>query len=107
VAVTVTAAVLPVKYLDNKVGPMQYGTMTLDELTNSLTRDWNIMVTPDEQGRNKIINGFSAERLTQRKVLEKLARETNMELRIGYCGTGESLLYGAFPAFTTLRTVRR
>jgi hypothetical protein len=106
-ATTFLAASLPVKQLDGMVGPMHYKTMTLFELTQALGQDWSVMVTPDSDD-NRVINGFeTTERLTRRAVLEKLARETGMELHVGYCGTGASLLFGAHPSFTTLRKAQR
>lgn len=42
-------------------------------------------------------------RMTKRDVLKRLAHDTQTELHIGYCGTGETLLFGAYPSFTRLR----
>ena len=106
VTIGVIATSLPVKNLDRKVGPMHYGPMTFEELTEALAKDWGVFAMPDDY--KGVIAGFeTTEPLTRREVLEKLAQETNTELHIGYCGTGASLLFGAHPSFTTLRSVRR
>lgn len=42
--------------------------------------------------------------MSVRSVLEKLATETGLELKIGFCGTGESILWGKAPMGVSLWT---
>ena len=106
--VVIVAVLLPVKNLDRIVGPMHYGTMTMDELTRSLARDWRVFASPDYSASTNIVVAFStSEPLTRREVLQKLARETGSEIRIGYCGTGATFLFGAHPSFTRLRMAQQ
>jgi hypothetical protein len=106
--VVIVAVLLPVKNLDRIVGPMHYGTMTMDELTRSLARDWRVFASPDYSASTNVVVAFStSEPLTRREVLQKLARETGSEIRIGYCGTGATFLFGAHPSFTRLRMAQQ
>jgi hypothetical protein len=41
--------------------------------------------------------------MSRLKVLQKLAQETGGELQLGFCGTGATILFGAYPCFTTLK----
>ena len=103
VSVVTIAILLPVKHLDLKVGPMNYERMPLDALTQSLRQDWRVPVRVfDPQSKGRIISFRTEQALTRREVLEKLARESAMELHIGYCGTGATFLFGSHPSFTTL-----
>lgn len=103
-ATVVVAAVLPVKHLDKKVGPMTYQPMPLDSLTDSLRRDWRIPVRIfDAESRDQVMAFRTDRTMTRREVLEKLAHESSLELHIGYCGTGATFLFGAHPSFTSLR----
>lgn len=106
--VTVLVAIqLPVKQLDGAVGPFRYEQMSIDELCQRLGRDHSVIVSADGQtGTNRMTVFFSDRSMSRRAVLEKLARETDCELRIGYCGTGATLLFGAHPSFTRLRARR-
>ena len=109
-AIMMIAILLPVKQLDGKVGPMQYGQMSLDGLCQALRRDHHVLVSSDYGSRTNIMPSFSTDRaMTRRQVLEKLARDANCDLHIGYCGTGATFLFSAYPAFTRLygRTAQR
>jgi hypothetical protein len=102
VVTTYIAAALPVKALDAKVPPLHFEQMRLGDLCEEL--DWHHHIWVHAEPENAMIQiAFSTERrMTKREVLEKLARDTGTELDIGYCGVGESLLFGAFPSFTRL-----
>ena len=104
VSVVTIAILLPVKHLDLKVGPMNYERMLLDALTQVLRQDWRVPVRVfDSQTKSRMISFRTEQALTRREVLEKRARESAMELHIGFCGTGATFLFGAHPSFTTLR----
>jgi len=103
-AVVVVAVLLPVKHLDREVGPISYGTMTLDELTRSLATDWEVYANPDYSASTNVVIGFrTSGPMTRREVLRKLSRETGSEIRIAYCATGASFLFGASPSLTRLK----
>jgi len=101
---TVTVAiVLPLKQLDGRVGPFRYGRMSLDELCQALCRDHRVFVSADRGTVTNMVDSFATERkMSRREVLEKLAKEANCDLHIGYCGTGATFLFGAHPSFTRL-----
>lgn len=102
--VTVAVAILlPVKHLDWAVGPIRYEQMSLDDLCQLLSRDYRVFVHPERRAATNIFIAFSTDRaMTRRDVLRKLARDANCDLRIGYCGTGATFLFGAHPSFTRL-----
>lgn len=102
-ATILAAILLPVKHLDQTVGPMHYERMPLSELSKTLRRDWSVMVrAPLKEGTNVFIAFETTRPMTQRDVLNKLARDTGMDLHIGSCGTGATFLFGGFPGFTYL-----
>lgn len=103
-AAAVTVAIwLPVKHLDRKVGPMSYERMPLESLTRSLHQDWRVPVrVRDAQSKSGVMSFRTEEAMTRREVLEKLAGESSLDLRIRYCGTGATFLFGSHPSFTTL-----
>jgi hypothetical protein len=108
-AVTIgVATIAPVKQLDGVVPPIRYEHMSLAELCDSLARDHRVFVRPEQALRAQPVLVFRTERpMTRREVLQKLASDTGTHLDILYCGTGASLLFGAHPSFTRLRTAER
>jgi len=107
-AVVVVAVLLPVKHLDREVGPFIYRTMTLDELTRSLATDWEVYANPDYSASANVVVGFrTSEPMTRLEVLRKLSQETGSEIKIGYCLTGASFLFGASPSLTRLKIAPR
>lgn len=101
--VLVVAVLLPLKHLDRKVGPMSYENASLEDLTRKLSRDWGIYALVDDPWSTNVQLSFSTDRsLTRREVLEKLARDSQLTLRIGYSGTAATLLFGADPSYTRL-----
>jgi hypothetical protein len=96
------AGELPLKALDAKVPPLHFEQMRLMDLCNELDRHHHVWVHAEPE--NAMIQiAFSTERrMTKKEVLEKLARDSGTQLQILYCGTGSSLLFGAFPSFTRL-----
>ena len=97
------AIALPVKVLDAKVSPFHYEQMRLGDLCKALDRDHQIWVAPDPANANIRVAFGTDHTMTKGDVLQKLARDTGTDLTIGYCDSGETLLFGAFPAFTYLR----
>jgi len=103
IATLVSAILLPIKQLDGKVGPMHYEDVPLTQLCQHLMRDWKIYVSAyDHNGIDQAFTFLTEQRMTRREVLERLARETEMDLQIGYCNNGASFLFGAHPCFTSL-----
>jgi hypothetical protein len=101
--IVVTAILLPVKQLDRSVGPIHYERRSLNELCAALSREHLIFVSTDYRTGTNIFIAFSTDRpMTKREVLQKLAKDTDRELHIGYCGTGATFLFGAHPSFTRL-----
>jgi hypothetical protein len=99
------AIVLPVKQLDGVVPPLHYEHVSLVAVCNSLARDHQVFVSPDDSVRARAVVTFTTDRpMTRREVLQKLAHATGTRLDIGYCGTGATLLWGAHPSFTRLRS---
>jgi hypothetical protein len=97
------AALLPVKQLDRKVGPIGYERMSLDGLCQALSRDYRVFArAPYPQGTNLFLAFRTDREMTRREVLQKLAADTDCDLRIGYCGSGASFLFGSHPSFTSL-----
>lgn len=83
---------------------MRYEAMPLGQLTRRLFEDWRVMVSSDSLASSERVVAFSTlAPMSRRQVLQNLARETGAELRIGYCGTGATFLFGAHPSFTRLR----
>ena len=103
---TVLAAIrLPVKQLDGVVAPFHYEQLSIDELCQRLRSDHRVLVSADRRAGTNFIAVFGSDQtMSRREVLEKLARETDCDLKIGYCGTGATILFGAHPSFTRLRT---
>ncbi|MBI4680938.1 MAG: hypothetical protein HY753_06985 [Nitrospirae bacterium] len=100
----VLAIFLPVKQLDGRVGPMHYERMSLYDLSRRLSKDWSIRIMPYDLNLDNTFLTFGTDkRMSRLKVLQKLAKETDSDLRIMYCGTGATFLFGASPSFTTLR----
>jgi hypothetical protein len=103
IVVIVFAILLPVKQLDGRVGPFRYDRLCLDELCRRLGKDHRVTVHSDQATGTVELGSFATDRaMTRREVLEKLAREANCDLHIGYCGTGATFLFGAHPSFTRL-----
>jgi len=97
------AIFLPLKQLDQKVGPIHYDPMPLNELQLALSRDWHVITMPLGKHENEPMISFTTDTaLSRRKVLEKLARETGGDLYISYCANGSTFLFGAHPSFTML-----
>lgn len=102
-ATVATAMVLPVKQLDGRVEPLRYDRISLDELCLVLRRDHRIFVSADRWAGTNVLDSFSTECvMTRREILEKLAQAANCDLKIGYCETGATVLFGAHPSFTRL-----
>jgi hypothetical protein len=94
---------LPVKQLDRMVGPAEYASMSLKELTERLRLDHGIHVsTFDPEAKTQVLSFSIPHRMSRRRVLEKLANDSGWTLQIGYCGTGATILFGSSPSFTTL-----
>ncbi len=97
------AALLPVKHLDRKVGPIGYERMSLDVLCQALSRDYRVFArAPYPQGTNLFLAFHTDREMTRREVLQQLAADTDCDLHIGYCGSGASVLFGSHPSFTRL-----
>jgi len=96
-------ALWPCKPLDVVVGPMKYDEMALSELCEQLYTDHGIVCqTWYLSSKNERLS-FSTDRpMSRRDVLRKLSHDTNRPLRIAYCGTGATILWGARPSFTSL-----
>ena len=102
-AAVAVAIALPMKQLDGRVGPFRYERMSLDDLCQALGRDHSVRVSVDRWTGTSVVDSFAMEReMSRREVLEKLANEANCELRIAYCGTGATFLFGAHPSVTRL-----
>jgi hypothetical protein len=98
----IMAILLPVKHLDGCVGPMRYERMSLYALSLRLNADWAMNITSLDSGINTFLAFKIDQKVTRQEVLEKLAKDADCDLRIGYCGTGATLLFGAHPSFVTL-----
>lgn len=104
VGCTAIAALLPVKELDIRVGPMDYPEMSFGELEENLLKDWGISIqASDVRLYERRVAFVVPRRTSRREVMAMLARQTNTDLDIGYCGSGAFLLFGACPCFTRLR----
>jgi hypothetical protein len=98
-----TCHFLPTKQLDVKVGPIAYPDMPLSELCTRLYQDYGIhCFVWDLSARTDRLTFSTPCTLSRRRVLEKLSHDTDRPLRIGYCGSEASILFGASPSFTTL-----
>jgi hypothetical protein len=98
-------ACLPLKQLDVEVGPIAYDDLSLTELCDRLNADYGIICRVlDRRAQSRRLSFFTDQPLSRRKVLEKLSRDTNRPLHIGYCGTNATVLFGADPSFTYLGT---
>ncbi|HBO42993.1 MAG TPA: hypothetical protein DD670_03475 [Planctomycetaceae bacterium] len=101
--VLAVCALLPVKELDKKVGPIEYRNMTLFEVCEQLRIDHGIIcLVLDSPAKECRISFLTDRPLSRRQVLQKLSKDTNRPLHIGYCGTGATLLFGGHPSFTYL-----
>ncbi len=90
---------LPVKAMDEKVGPAEYRGVTLKQLSELISEDHRLFfcVYDDDHTEQTTMDFEIPRRMSKRAVLEKLARESGLELHIGYCGNGASILWGAAP----------
>ena len=94
---------LPVKELDTEVGPMAYYDITLPELCDRLHADWGIVCRlPGSSSETCRLTFITDQPMSRREVLEELSTVTRRRLKIGYCGTGATILFGAHPSFTYL-----
>jgi hypothetical protein len=94
---------LPTKQLDAKVGPIAYDDISLSGLCDRLREDYGIICrVPDRPGQACRLSFFTDRPLSRRKVLEKLSKETDRPLCIGFCATNATILFGAYPSFTYL-----
>src|SRR5207248_1769095 len=101
VVTVVIAILLPLKQLDGTVPPLAYGKMPLAHLCDALTKDHGVIVFADREAGTNLVTSFTTDRkITRREVLDKLAREANCDLRIGYCAVGSTFLFGSHPSFT-------
>ena len=97
------AILLPVKQLDGRVGPIHYDRMSLDDLCQALTKNDRVFVrAPYPQGTNIFLAFHTDRAMPRREVLQKLADDAACDLRIGFCGSGATILFGAHPSFTGL-----
>jgi hypothetical protein len=97
------AVFLPTKHLDRRVGPIHYERMSLDSLCQALSKDYRVFArAPYPQGTTQFIAFHTERAMTRREVLQKLAADADLDLHIGYCGTGSSFLFGSHPSFTRL-----
>lgn len=98
-------AELPVKHLDGIVGPAEYHAIPLPELCERLGEEHGVgcgVAYPRGPLAQRLVDFKIPYPMTRREVLYKLANDTGLRLRIGYCGTGATLLWGAHPSFTHL-----
>jgi hypothetical protein len=94
---------LPMKHLDVSVGPIAYEDLPLCELCVRLYKDYGIVChVLDPPSRDERLSFSTPHPMSRREVLEELSRETNRPLYIGFCGTGATILFGAYPSFTYL-----
>lgn len=84
--------------LDQKVGPFHYGQMSIDELCQKLRSDHRVLVRADRETGTRMMANFGTDRsMSRRAVLEKLTRESDCDLCIGYCGTGATFPFWSSP----------
>ena len=96
-------AALPVKQLDAKVGPLKYTNIPLQDICSRLHDDHGIVCSVlAETPRRELVSFATHKRMSRRDVLVELAEQTGLELRISNCGTGATILFGAYPCFTSL-----
>jgi hypothetical protein len=103
VVVIAICAVLPVKQLDVKVGPMAYPEISLSELCERLKADHGIICHVwSPSGKVSRLSFSTDQPLSRREVLLKLSKDAQRPLSILYCGTGATILFGGHPSFTYL-----
>lgn len=91
----VTAAYFaPFKYLDRPIVPSKLEVFTNDH-GSLLTGDLISIYLP--VGYTKENLKLGQERIRLRDLIKKIELTTGMSHRIGYCGTGANLLFGASP----------
>lgn len=100
--IVVIAVSLPIKHLDRIVGPMEYEIMSERELSHVLGEDWDIPVMILAERRVTMSAFRTDQPMTRRKVLQKLANESGGKLKIGYCASAASILFGGRPSYTYL-----
>jgi len=94
---------LPVKRLDSIVEPVTYHDLTLVEICGRLREERGVVCWAyDEQARNERVSFSTLDPISQRALLQKLARDTWRPLKIAYCAHGATILFGAHPSFTSL-----
>lgn len=94
---------LPVKRLDSIVEPVTYHDLTLVEICGRLREERGVVCWAyDEQARNERVSFSTLDPMSQRALLQKLARDTGRPLKIAYCAHGATILFGAHPSFTSL-----
>ena len=71
-------------------------------LCDRLYEDHGVICDVDREVENRVVDFRIPHRMSRREVLEKLAHDARLQLRIRFCGTNASLLWGAAPVFTHL-----
>ncbi len=105
VLTVVIAILLPFKLLDAEIGPMKYERMSLYELSQHLRDDWHFPMRVSDPGATNTFLTFRIGKPASRRfVLEKLAKETNRELKLVFVGTGSpsTFLLGMNPTIIYL-----
>jgi hypothetical protein len=90
------AVLLPTKYVDHEhVFGLPGRWVELKEVVNAVEGSWDSDVVPEETLHRRVC--FSVPDPTLREVGTRLESELGIRMKIGYCGTGASLLWGMHP----------
>jgi len=105
--ITIACAFYP-KHLDYDVEPFNYPAMPAEDLLQKLYDEHRIpLLSARHTLQNRMI-AFSIDKpMSRREVMIALAAQTNTKLKVGYCGTGATILYGAHPSFCSLYDIEQ
>jgi len=89
------ALLLPVKQQDTlRVGPFPKADVSLSEVSEQFSRRAEFPV-----GRGDSLVRLPSLRPSFREVVAAVERDTGLHARVGYCGTGATLLGGGYPMY--------
>lgn len=90
----------PLKYLDRTVGPFSPSTVGIGELDAAL-RAHRVFTETHPHDHDALVT-LPARSVSLRELFESIETQTGLHYQVGYCGTGETLLFGMHPIFVTL-----
>jgi aspartyl/asparaginyl beta-hydroxylase (cupin superfamily) len=93
VLVSATAGLLPLKYMDREHLVLEASCVTLAQLATSL----RVQAPAVEVSTLNRSVCFESAHPSLREVASALESQAHLTLKLGYCGSGATLLFGGYP----------